>query len=45
MGGIKLAKAQGVYKARVKGSHVDVQQFLSKSKNKKLLIIYEKVIN
>lgn len=35
--GIKLAKARGVYKGLVKGSKEDVQQFLSKPKNKKAL--------
>ncbi|MDD4990980.1 MAG: recombinase family protein [Paludibacter sp.] len=37
LGGIKLAKARGVYKGRVTGSKEDVQQFLSKPKNKKAL--------
>jgi len=35
--GVKLAKARGVYKGRVTGSKEDVQQFLSKPKNKKAL--------
>ena len=37
MEGVKLAKARGVYKGRVKGSGEDVQQFLSKPKNRKAL--------
>ena len=35
--GVKLAKARGVYKGRVQGSKEDVQQFLSKPKNRKAL--------
>lgn len=35
--GVRLAKARGVYKGRVKGSKEDAQQFLSKPKNKKAL--------
>jgi len=35
--GVKLAKARGVYKGRVKGSKEDVHLFLSKPKNKKAL--------
>lgn len=35
--GVRLAKAGGVYKGRVKGSKEDVQQFLSKPKNNKAL--------
>lgn len=35
--GVKLAKARGVYKGRVQGSKEDIQQFLSKPKNRKAL--------
>ncbi len=35
--GVRLAKARGVYKGRVKGSKEDIFKFLSKPKNKKAL--------
>ena len=35
--GVRLAKARGVYKGRVKGSKEDILQFLSKPKNRKAI--------
>ena len=35
--GVRLAKARGVYKGRIKGTKEDILQFLSKPKNRKAI--------
>jgi DNA invertase Pin-like site-specific DNA recombinase len=40
--GIEIAKIKGVYKGRVKGSKENIEEFLSKEKNKKSLELLRK---
>ena len=43
--GIKIAKAKGIYKGRVKGSKEDVLNFLTKPKNKQALTYLKRGMN